>query len=210
MQSPWTSIGAAGAMALAILWGSTPEAWAQTPTEPNTSPPLAAEDTRPFRLALGLGLGSVGGISGRAGVAFVPTGSGHRFSVRLSGLAEPMVRKSPSENVRELGLLYGRHAQNGTAFASASAGVAVVGGMRRGALVSSSGCDIPPFCLLAGLLNVDEYEERSFHTLGVPLEVEAGWTFDPRFGAGGAVFANVNPERSTLAAALNVTIRFGR
>jgi hypothetical protein len=104
---------------------------------------------------------------------------------------------SPSETVWDVGVLYGRIAKASYGFASISAGISLVGGVRRGRYLSSSG----------GWFGTSYYEENDFITVGIPVEAQLFWTPLPFFGIGFYGFANLNTEKSFVGALL--CIQFG-
>jgi hypothetical protein len=99
----------------------------------------------------------------------------------------------PSESVWDLGVLYGRFAKTSDGFASVSAGVSYVGGVRRGKFLSSSGW-------------ISNYEKLTFRTIGIPLEGQLFWTPTSFVGIGIYGFANMNLEKSFFGGLLCIQI----
>jgi len=107
---------------------------------------------------------------------------------------------SPLETVWDVGVLYGRIAKASYGFASISAGISLVGGVRRGRYLSSSGGWFVWF-------GTNYYEENGFITVGIPVEAQLFWTPLAFFGIGFYGFANLNIEKSFVGALL--CIQFG-
>jgi hypothetical protein len=106
---------------------------------------------------------------------------------------------TPEETIWDLGALYGAISKRRFGFVSAAAGLAVVGGVKRGAFLRREG----------GWFSIrDVYEVRHFHTVGMPLEAQAFFTPLPFFGLGLELYANLNPVRSYKG--LNFCLQFGR
>jgi len=105
---------------------------------------------------------------------------------------------SPLETVWDVGVLYGRIAKASYGFASVSAGISLVGGVRRGRYLSSSG----------GWFGTRYFEEKNFITVGIPVEAQLFWTPLAFFGIGLYGFANLNIEKSFVGALL--CIQFGK
>jgi len=103
---------------------------------------------------------------------------------------------SPSEMVLDFGVLYGRIAKASYGFASISTGISVVGGVRRGRYLSSSG----------GWFGTNYYEKNNFITVGIPIEGQLFWTPLNFFGVGFYGFANLNKEKSFLGALLCIQV----
>jgi hypothetical protein len=187
------------------------------------TPHLASAPTTPepslVRVGLGLGVGSMGssgsggsgGIALRGGVA-LPVRTGYSLTVRSTLVEElNLWGPSPAESVWDLGVLYGPQTRGKWGYATVSLGVALVGGTRRGDRLSPP-VQCPGYglealgCALAAAFSTVDYEERRFHTVGIPLEVEAGVTLFRGFGLGVSAFANVNPERSLTGLTLSVLL----
>lgn len=104
------------------------------------------------------------------------------YTVRYAYNAEMnLLSSSPAISVWDVGLLYGRTARNQMYYSSASAGVGLVGGVRRGKSISGT---------------LFDYESHSYSTIGIPLQVELFLTPRPFFGIGLSAAGNLNPERS--------------
>jgi len=93
---------------------------------------------------------------------------------------------SPSETVWDVGVLYGRSAKVSYGLASISGGIGVVGGVRRGKYLGSSGWFS------------SNYEKLTFLTVGIPVESQLFWTPLSFFGIGIYGFANLNTEKSFI------------
>ena len=122
-----------------------------------------------------------------------------QWTVQYSSCTEFVILggKDPLESVRDLGVLYGkRWSEPGLGFMSVSGGLALVHGVRRGEFVRSSG----------SWFGTSHYEEESFVTVGLPVDVQ--FALAPIQGIGLAVdlFGNLNPERSYGAATISLII----
>jgi hypothetical protein len=117
---------------------------------------------------------------------------------KLRGLlAEELVILGPRPNdeVWELGLLYGRRSTNGKVSVSYLAGISYTGGIYKGDLVGSD------------MLN-DYYEELTFETFGIPLEVQFDVNLLKYIGFSIIVYADVNPDKIYIG--VNFCILIGR
>ena len=83
----------------------------------------------------------------------------------------------------DVGLLYGRFHRSSSLLVSAAAGVALVGGMNRGALLEEG-----------GLFESDRYEKRPFLTGGVPIEAQFTGILFSSLGFGFHLSGNLNLE----------------
>ncbi|MHB2148479.1 hypothetical protein ACX8XP_05435 [Calditrichota bacterium LG25] len=104
----------------------------------------------------------------------------------------------PEENVWDVGLLYGKSAKASYGLASIAAGIGVVGGVRRGDKIGSSG----------GFFEETYYEKLTFLTVGVPIETQLFWTPFSFVGIGIYGFANLNMEKSYWGGLFS--IQFGK
>ncbi|NJD18515.1 MAG: hypothetical protein FIA95_04435 [Gemmatimonadetes bacterium] len=216
MRTAWR-IGAAtgAAMVVANAFGSAGLS-AQPLSHAGNGAARPDSARRVVRLGLGLGGGAMGeganAIAGRASLTWSQGRSG-AITIRTAAVEEfNLFGPMPSEGVWDLGVLYGRQTHGRWGYASASAGVALVGGMRRGARISA-----PPTCdgydMLAGLacalaaaLTPVRYEERPFHTVGIPVEVEAGVTFTRVLGLNASAWAILNAERTVTGVSLGMVL----
>jgi len=149
-----------------------------------------------FWVNVGLGIGSSGGAAGaNFSYHFGSTLVSLRYvyGEEIRGMFEG---PSPLESVWDLGLLYGVSEKASYGVVSVSAGVGLVGGVRRGRYLGSSGW----------WFSHDTYEKVSFSTLGVPMEGQLFWTPSSHLGVGVYAFANLNRERSFIGALLCVQI----
>lgn len=180
-----------------------------------TSDPLAArggDEPTGKHLSVGLGAGSMG--TGETGIAFqgaltMPRGSSRLLMVRGAGVTEfNIFGPSPAESVWDIGVLYGIRARSKWGYVQASAGVAVVGGMRRGERIT------PPVecngdllgCIFLAALTPVEYESKPFHTLGIPVEIEAGFNLFQHVGLGVSAWADVNGRRAMTGASVGLVV----
>ena len=149
-------------------------------------------DSKPNLSWLNLGLG-VGSIGLSAGASFSYNFGSSLISIRSVANSEfKIFGPSPSENVWDLGVLYGRSAKASYGVASISGGIAIVGGVRRGRYLGSTG----------GFFSSDKYESLTFSTIGIPIEGQLFWTPFSFFGIGIYGFGNLNPEQSFAGALL--------
>lgn len=106
----------------------------------------------------------------------------------------------PIEKVWDVGVLcgrIGRIAKASYGFASISAGISLVGGVRRGRYLGNT-----------GWFGSSYYEENDFITVGIPVEAQLFWTLPAFSGIVFYVFANLNKEKSFVGALL--CIQFGK
>lgn len=142
----------------------------------------------------GLGASSFG-VS--PGVCFSYQSEKNLFSVRYVYNEEfRFFAPSPLETVWDVGMLYCRSVKESYGLASISGGIGVVGGVRRGKYLGSIG----------GWFGTDYYEERTFLTVGIPVEGQVFWTPLDFFGIGFYGFANLNKEKSFVGALFCIQI----
>jgi hypothetical protein len=153
----------------------------------------AVADERTFALSPTLGIGSLGGPALRASAA-LGTREGV-FSLRASIVSDFELFVEPWETVWDVGVLYGRRADGERGYGSISAGIALTGGMQRGASKGHPGCFL--FC-------VSIYEEKPFTTIGIPFEADAVWSFARGAGIGLSGFGNLNPVRPVVGAGVSL------
>jgi hypothetical protein len=174
------------------------------------APPVVPLDQGPSGVRIGLGLGvaaianASSGIAARGGLT-VPFRGANLMTLRVAYAEEFLLFTSPSMSVWDVGVLYGRQARGKWTYGSAAAGLALTGGMQRGARVTSySECYFLE--CLGQLFAGTDYEERPFTTVGIPFELEAGFTFSSVIGIALNVFGNVNQKQSTLGASLSLLL----
>jgi hypothetical protein len=110
---------------------------------------------------------------------------------------------SPSEQAWDVGVMYGRIAKSKYGFASISAGLGLVGGVKRGRYLDDDFQGRYGWFAIV----IDRYEKIDFLTLGIPAEIQAFWTPFSKLGIGITLFGNLNPEKSF--AGLLVSIQIG-
>lgn len=168
----------------------------------------AGSDRPVFRVGVGLGVGTVGSAQGgaalRGGVSLSPRPD-RSFSVRASWVEELALFTSPAESAWDVGILYGAQKRSRRGYLSASAGLALVGGMRRGALIPPAEECWDLWCALGQAFD-QRYEEEPFRTVGIPFDVEAGWTFSDSFGLALTGFGNLNSTRSFVGYSLTFLV----
>lgn len=86
---------------------------------------------------------------------------------------------TPLESAWDVGFLYGMAARNQMFYSSASVGIGVTGGVRRGSYISFL-----------------DYESDAYTTIGIPLQGELFLTPVSFVGIGVTAFGNLNPVRS--------------
>jgi len=131
-------------------------------------------------LGVGMGMGADpdGDICSSPGIVISYLAGTHLFSLRYAHSYEiNILGPSPSNEVLDIGVLYGIIAKNEIGFASVSAGLGGVKGIKR---------------VSAG---PTEYIGESVFTTGVPLEAQLFWNPVSFFGLGLYAFANANLER---------------
>jgi len=173
---------------------------------------------RVVRFALGLGGGGMGeGMDGVAARAALTRSQGRNGSITIRGAALEefdLFGPTPAEDVWDLGVLYGGQTRGKWGYISAAAGVAFVGGMRRGDRISA-----PPTCegydplgalgcASGAMFTPVRHEKKPFRTVGIPVELEAGLTFTRVLGLSASAWATVNGERTVTGLSLGLV--FGR
>ena len=132
--------------------------------------------------------GSVG-----ASISYYQPGK-NLVSIRLLRNKEINWFVSPLESIWDFGGLYGLIYKSPKISSSMSGGIALVGGGRRGKLLSTNG------------YFDSRYETDLFMTIGLPVEFTLFWTPRPAFGIGLYGFGNINPERSFFGALLSLQL----
>jgi hypothetical protein len=99
----------------------------------------------------------------------------------------------PNEEVWELGLLYGLHSTYGMISVSYLAGISYTGGIYRGDRLYSDMFDV-------------YYEELTFETFGLPLEIQFDINKARPFGLSLSAFSNINAENSFAGLSLNLLL----
>ena len=110
---------------------------------------------------------------------------------------------SPSERAWDFGVMYGGIAKSKYGFASISAGLGLVGGVRRGRYLDENRDDNYGWFFI----KIDQYEKIDFLTLGIPAEIQAFWTPFSKVGIGITLHGNLNPEKSF--AGILISLQFG-
>jgi hypothetical protein len=110
-------------------------------------------------------------------------------------LAEELVITGPRPNdeVWELGLLYGHHLTKGKVSVSFLAGISYTGGIYRGDRLYSDMFDV-------------YYEELTYETFGLPLEIQLDLNRARPFGLSLSAFGNINAEKSFAGLSLNLLL----
>jgi len=102
---------------------------------------------------------------------------------------------SPNDEIWELGLLYGLHLTKDEVSVSFLAGIGYTGGIYRGDRLYSD------------MFNV-YYEELTYETFGLPLEIQLDINKTRPFGLSLSAFGNINVEKSF--AGLSLSLLLGR
>jgi hypothetical protein len=140
---------------------------------------------------VGIGLGAAAASHRWGGVISIRRGFAGEVSFEgffdaalfpITLLVDSSSARTPMEHRWEAGVLYGRRWEPAHFVLSAAAGLGLAGGRRRGALLEPSPAAFEP--------NV--YEEKSFVTVGVPLEVQVTWTPFSFLGIGIHLSGNLN------------------
>lgn len=100
----------------------------------------------------------------------------------------------PNDEVWELGLLYGRHSTKGKVSVSYLAGISYTGGIYKGDLLGSD------------MLN-EYYEELSFETIGIPMEVQLEINALQFIGFSVIMYADINLDK--IYGGVNLSIIIG-
>ncbi|MDY0017816.1 MAG: hypothetical protein RBS89_08255 [Candidatus Delongbacteria bacterium] len=113
------------------------------------------------------------------------------FKLRGINAAEMILfGPKPNDEVWELGLLYGLRSINGKVSVSFLAGLSYTGGIYKG-----------------DRLDNDYYEELTFETVGLPLEVQCDAKLSDYFGFSITFYADINTEK--IYGGVNLAILIG-
>jgi hypothetical protein len=169
---------------------------------------LAAADApaQALRPTVSLGFGSAV-LDGESAPAFLAgvtaAGARHVVGARWTGVTEISIG-APANMAWEVGLLAGRRSAHGSGHTTYSAGLALVGGLRRGERIPSASDSLPPpFGPIVALLET-EFETERFRTVGVPVEVAFVWAPLRHAGVGVTGFGNLNRRRPYGGAVVTV------
>jgi hypothetical protein len=166
--------------------------------------PATAQHSRDFAFGAGPGILAIG-------ITQAPTLRGSlawgRGGLLITGRSitatELAPAGSPDEWLFEAGLLLGKRSRQGSLDYAASAGVAHVGGILRGAPIPvQDGPSHPAAALLVWLAAGSPHEEERFATIGLPLEAQVAWAALPRLQLALIGFGNLNSGRSFAGAAV--------
>lgn len=203
-------LGGVIVLSAALGWA---EAGAQVPLAGERGGAAPDSTSGVFRIGFGLGGAELGGesagVSARGALTWSPGGS---TTVTLRGTTAQeldILGPTPSEEVWDVGVLIGRQARGKRGYTSLAAGLALVGGMQRGERITT-----PPrpcytldfWCVLGEALTPEKYEKEPFETVGIPIELEAGFTFTPVLGLTADVWANLNRTRSAGGFTLGLVV----
>ncbi|MFA7123003.1 MAG: hypothetical protein WC212_03115 [Candidatus Delongbacteria bacterium] len=140
----------------------------------------------PYHIWFGGGIGALGTADGRLINinASINYSNNDRIFKFRGILARELVilGPRPDDEVWELGLLYGGHSTKGKVSVSYLAGISYTGGIYKGDLLGSD------------MLN-DYYEEITFETVGIPLEVQLDINVLKFIGFSVTLFADINPDK---------------
>lgn len=173
---------------------------------PAHAQPSPAEDASSAQygwVSGGAGVGRTGiGMSLSAGLPL----TSHLFvGGRFIRTEELVFSSSPVPTTWDVGPTVGFVEQGRYGQLALASGIVIVGGKRQGApkppAPSSNlgGCIV--FCSTA-------FESRRFHTVGIPVDVQAFFTPVPYLGIGLHGFAAVSPEENLLGASVHLQVRF--
>jgi len=148
----------------------------------------------------GLGVSSAGlssgvGFSHQTGKQLITVRSTYNEELNIFG-------PSPAERVWDVGVMYGRIAKSKYGFASVSAGLGLVGGVKRGTYLGDNLDDDYGWFVI----KIDRYEKDKFVTLGFPAEIQAFWTPLSKLGIGITLYGNLNPEKSFAGFLVSIQI----
>lgn len=153
----------------------------------------------PYHIWFGGGIGTLGTADGRliSINASINYSKNDRIFKFRSILARELVvlGPRPDDEIWELGLLYGRHSTKGKVSVSYLAGLSYTGGIYKGDLLGSD------------MLN-DYYEEITFETFGIPLEVQLDINALELLGFSVTLYADINPDK--IYGGVNFSILIGR
>jgi hypothetical protein len=108
------------------------------------------------------------------------------FDIQIVGV-HPFEEDTPSEKLRDIGLLYGRYFVDGNSLFSLSAGISYLTGVKRGKLISDH-----------------EFEKKDLATLSFPIEIKAIRFSSKSFGLGLTGLANINKNKTIFAGMLGL------
>ncbi len=108
------------------------------------------------------------------------------FSLAGAYIREIDLFSLPVETVWDVGALVGVNAVSQYFSISASGGLSVVGGVRQGDFLYTTG----------SFMGTSYYEEDKFLTVGIPLEADVYWTPLSFMGIGFSCFADLNFKKS--------------
>lgn len=138
-----------------------------------------------------------------AGLSFSHLNGKHLITVRSTYNEELIIfGPSPAESIWDVGVMYGRSAKSKYGFASVSAGLGLVGGVKRGTYLGDNLDDGYGWFVI----KIDRYEKDEFVTLGFPAEIQAFWTPLSKLGIGITLYGNLNPEKSFAGFLVSIQI----
>ena len=147
-----------------------------------------------YRVHAGLG-GSTFGLAAGLGTSFQI--DDNLLSARFVYNEEPdLFTPTPRENVWDVGVLYGRTLQLRRFSLSASGGISLVGGTKRGRHLGTKG----------EFFTTEVYESTSLSTVGFPIAAEVFVAPFSFFGVGIYGFANLNSTKSFAGVLLSIQI----
>ena len=109
---------------------------------------------------------------------------------------------TPSEEAWDVGVMYGGIAKSKYGFASISAGLGLVGGVKRGSYLGSNFQGRYAWFAII----TEQYKENNFLTLGIPAEIQAFWTPFSKVGIGFTLYGNLNLEKSFAGLLISIQI----
>jgi len=140
----------------------------------------------PYHIWFGGGIGALGTADGR--LININASLNYSNNDRIFKFRGILARElvilgpRPDDEVWELGLLYGAHSTKGKVSVSYLAGISYTGGIYKGDLLGSD------------MLN-DYYEEITFETFGIPLEVQLDINALELLGFSVTLYADINPDK---------------
>lgn len=100
---------------------------------------------------------------------------------------------TPELKAWEYAALYGYHSGKGPVSLSYMAGISYTGGIARGTKINDS-------------INDDRYNEITYGTIGLPLEIEVDLNALRPFGLGFSLFCDINSENNLIGFSFNILI----
>jgi hypothetical protein len=134
------------------------------------------------------------GLSGQISANYI--NKNNIFKLRYIGSREFILFTSPSETVNDIGILFGKALIKKYVQFTASGGIGIVTGLRRGKVSYMEG----------GLLGTTYYEKERITGVGVPIELECLFRPLKFVGFGLGAYANLNRDRTLYGLLFKIQI----